>query len=282
MAKIILIPSDLNMNSLKALVGAVFLSVLPLTDLSAQAPPQAAKLLAADHAAVKAAAGAWDAELANGRKCRIQLNPKGTRDAPVIGMPTPCRMSMPMLATAAVWGLDTEGRIQFSAADGKLIALFGREGAGAASGPLRAQVGAEAVTLTPASGRYPDPVRQVAQVAATTPPRAASITPGTPAPPVDQLPGTYAVMRQPGREVCRLTLDARAAVKPDQKQARFAGTCGDTGFATFDPVAWRFGDGRLSLVARKGHEITLAYGADGTWQKDPPSGAALLLRRAAP
>ncbi len=263
-------------------IAAIAIGALPPGTALAQASQVAATVLPADHPAVKSASGAWIIAFPNGRQCRILLNPKAPRDNLIVGMPAECRNAMPAIGSAMVWGLNTEGNVLITTADGKPVANFTR----GSSGPLTSPFGTGTATLTPASGRYPDPVRQGAQVAATTPPRAGSITPAVPAPPAEQLPGTYAVMRQPGREICRMVPDgkpaANAAAKPGQKLARFVGTCADTGFATFDPVAWRLSDGRLSLVARKGHEVALSYGADGVWQKDPPSGAALMLKRTTP
>ena len=106
--------------------------------------------------------------------------------------------------------------------------------------------------------------------------------PAVAAPLPERVPGTYAMLRSAGREVCRLTLDPKPATKPGQMQARFAGACNETGLATFDPVAWKLDNGRLSLVARRGHELQMVYDLDGMWRRDPPSGATLLLNKVGP
>ena len=241
-------------------------------------------LLPPDHPSVRAVAGGWDVEAASGRKCRMQLNPQGTRADLVVGMPAPCKMSIPSLGPAALWALRSDGQVLLRANDGKTLGAFARDG----TGPMKGRMGAEPLTLTPATGRYPDMVKQAAIVTATsaskpvTPnplaPRASLATLQPPA--ASDMPGIYVMMRQQGREACRLILDAKPAKKPGQNLARFQGTCSDAGLMIFDPVAWRISDGRLFLVAKKGHETGFSHGADGTWRKDPPSGAPLMLAKA--
>lgn len=238
------------------------------------------KLLPADHPSIKAVAGGWEIEARNGRKCRVQLNPKGTRADLVIGVPAPCKMSLPALGPVSFWALGEDGRLVFKAADGKTLTQFMRTG----TGPMTGRLGADEMKLTPSSGRYPDAARVAAVVAATSPQKAtiARVARAAPPPTLEQVPGLYALMRQPGREACRIMLDMKATAKPGQSTARFAGKCGDTGLAIFDPVAWRFADGRLILVAKKGHEAGFTFEQDNMWRRDPPSGAALLMGKVVP
>jgi hypothetical protein len=58
-----------------------------------------------------------------------------------------------------------------------------------------------------------------------------------------------------------------------------SGGCIDSGMKIFDPVAWYTDRGRLYLVARKGHEQRLAPDKDGIFQKDPPAGSQLFLKK---
>lgn len=278
-------PNLINMP--KAGIGfypvMAFLMSLILATTSARSQGEPV-LLPPDHASVRALAGGWDVEAANGRKCRVQLNPKGTRPDLVIGMPAPCKMSIPALAPAMLWALRNDGQVLLRSGDGKALGAFARDG----TGPMKGRLGTEQLTLTPATGRYPDAVKQAAIVAATSPQKPAA-TPSTAAraaimvvapPAASEIPGIYAMMRQKGREACRLVLDTRPATKPGHNLARFQGKCSDTGLAIFDPVAWRTSDGRLFLVAKKGHETGFSHEADGTWRKDPPSGAPLMLAKA--
>jgi hypothetical protein len=46
-------------------------------------------------------------------------------------------------------------------------------------------------------------------------------------------------------------------------------------------VAWRYTGGKIHLIARRGHEMTLVLTAENEWQKDPPGGSELTLRRLA-
>ena len=57
------------------------------------------------------------------------------------------------------------------------------------------------------------------------------------------------------------------------------GGCIDGGMKIFDPIAWYTDRGRFYLVARKGHETRLAPDKDGIFQKDPPTGAQLFLKK---
>ena len=59
-------------------------------------------------------------------------------------------------------------------------------------------------------------------------------------------------------------------------RAQLAPACRDTGIVIFEPVGWRFDRGRLVLTARKGHNATFDYHADGSWWKDPKDGGAPL------
>jgi hypothetical protein len=86
-------------------------------------------------------------------------------------------------------------------------------------------------------------------------------------------------MRQQNREACRLVLSPASA--GGRQPAAFEGLCPDTGLTIFDPVGWRYADGRLTLVARRGHGTDLVF-ENGQWRKDPAVGAPLLMRKLAP
>ena len=63
-------------------------------------------------------------------------------------------------------------------------------------------------------------------------------------------------------------------------EARLLDGCRDAGLSAFDPVAWSYGAGRLTLVARRGHEVQLVSEREGRWRRDPEVGATLVLRKA--
>lgn len=277
------------------------LALLGGTALAVAQTPAPTGLRAMDHADVRAVSGSWDLEAASGRKCRVQLNPKGNRVDLVLGLPTACKATFPRLTGATSWALAESGEIVLLDTSRKELMRFRRAG----NGPMEAGSGEERFTLASVTGRYPSaekmqaikaatgaapPATQPAAVPGFAPVRSASghiTSPARPvspvaAPPLERLPGTYAILRYAGREVCRLVLDARPTSKPGHLQARFAGACTEAGMATFDPVAWKFDNGRLTLVARKGHELQMVYDLDGMWRRDPPSGATLLLNRVGP
>jgi len=58
--------------------------------------------------------------------------------------------------------------------------------------------------------------------------------------------------------------------------------CHDAGIAAFDPVAWCYEGGRLTISARRGHEVALVSEREGQWRRDPEVGATLVLRKVTP
>jgi hypothetical protein len=242
-----------------------------------------AKLLPIDHPAIRASAGGWEIESDKGRKCRLQLNPKDKRPDLMVGVPAPCRRSIPGLAAVQLWGIGEDGRVVLRDAKGQPLGEFTRAG----EGPMTGRLGNAALTLQPTSGRYPDPARMAALAAVASGPQPRDDFTLAPPPPPDQTPGIYVMLRAQKREACRLQLlpepmpVTRGAPppRPEVRAARFVGNCPDVGISTFDPVGWRWADQRLFLVARKGHEAGFSYGTDGLWRRDPPVGQVLMMRR---
>ena len=110
-------------------------------------------------------------------------------------------------------------------------------------------------------------------------PQATPIDPDK-APPPASLPGVYLVDRYSEREVCRIDLRRSVLAGSGRFEARLLEGCRDLGLAAFEPVAWRYEGGRLTLTARRGHEVTLISERDGHWRRDPEVGATLILRKA--
>lgn len=75
-----------------------------------------------------------------------------------------------------------------------------------------------------------------------------------------------------------LTLDDRSKGQGGYK-AILSPACRDQGMMIFDPAFWQLVKGRLVLTARKGHKTDLDLQADGTSQKDPKEGKALILKK---
>jgi hypothetical protein len=99
------------------------------------------------------------------------------------------------------------------------------------------------------------------------------------APPLASLPGTYLVDRYAEREVCRIDLGRAMMAVSGRFEVRLLDGCRDRGLAAFDPVSWRYEAGRLTITARRGHEVTLISERDGLWRRDPEIGMTLILRK---
>lgn len=84
--------------------------------------------------------------------------------------------------------------------------------------------------------------------------------------------GRYAPLREGGKDTgCMITLEAAG-------RAQLAPACRDQGLVIFDPLSWRLEQGRLALIARKGHKAYFDRQADGIWLRDPKEGKPLSLR----
>ncbi len=94
------------------------------------------------------------------------------------------------------------------------------------------------------------------------------------------VPGVYVVDRDAEPEVCRVNLRIAMFEASGRYEARLLDRCHDSGLQVFNPVAWRYAAGRLTLQARQGHEVTLISERDGQWRRNPDVGTTLLLRKA--
>ncbi|OYW65446.1 MAG: hypothetical protein B7Z40_12650 [Bosea sp. 12-68-7] len=192
--------------------------------------------------------------------------------------PATCRRALPLLADVASWSLAPDGGPRLNDADGKPILAFGQQDPIGFSG--RARDGKDYALNRGTHPRVaPRPAPSPAEAAATAAQRPTLVDPAR-APAAATLPGLYALMRQQGREACRLRL-AAPSVGGETADARLERPCPDTGITIFDPTTWRYAGGRLTLVARKGHSVDLVF-EEGVWRKDPAVGAPLLLRRLQP
>ena len=225
------------------------------------------------------AAGRWDLSLdgAN-RSCRVMLS---LDEAPVgrtLRFPPGCRRALPILNGMGGWTAAGKDGLNLLDAQGAVALKFEREDE-------------DVLVARAPSGqvfRLERPEDVVQQIRLPPPPPPIGVPQATPvdpdkAPPLASLPGTYAIDRYSEREVCRI--DLRGAVLAGSSgrfEARVMDGCRDLGLAAFDPVAWRYEAGRLTLTARRGHEVTLISERDGHWRRDPEVGATLILRKAQP
>ena len=99
------------------------------------------------------------------------------------------------------------------------------------------------------------------------------------APPPGSLPGTYAIDRYTEREVCRVRLRREPAGRARPLRGAPRRGLPRRRPRSFDPAAWRYDGGRLTLTSRRGHEVTLISERDGQWRRDPEVGATLILRK---
>jgi hypothetical protein len=262
-----------------ALQGALAAGALTLGALAATA--QTAPLpRGADRAppAIVPLLGAWTLEQVGApRQCTVTLGAEAAGQGRQIRFPATCRRALPILEGVTAWSLSPEGEVRLSDAGGKPVIRFGpaastrRQGRGSDG----RDYALDAAGFARAAPRSPPSPAEAAATAAQRP----TIVDPARAPAPDTLPGLYALMRQPGREACRLRLAPAAEGRP--ATAGFEGQCADTGITIFDPAGWRYEAGRLSLLARKGHSVDLVF-EDGLWRKDPAVGAPLMLKRLQP
>jgi hypothetical protein len=219
-------------------------------------------------------AGGWDLSVADTfRKCRVTLALDAVGIGRAVRFPAGCRRAVPLLNAAAGWVIPEGGIVRLLDREGKALLDFSGD--------------PDLLTAKAASGEAYRLERRERIVVAVPAPPAPSIgvpqvTPVDPAtaPPFASLPGTYLVDRYTEQEVCRIDLGLAAITASGRYEARLLEGCRDAGLSAFDPVAWSYGAGRLTLVARRGHEVQLVSERDGRWRRDPEVGATLVLRKA--
>jgi hypothetical protein len=224
---------------------------------------------------VAAIAGAWDLALDGSiRKCRVTLGLEPLGIGRALRFPAGCRRALPVLTGLSGWLVPERGSLRLIDAAGESALQFRAEG----EAPLTA--------TTPKGETYRLTREEDLRVVNLPPPPPIGAPQETPidpakAPPLAALPGTYAVDRYTEREVCRVAL-AALRLDPTRYEARLLDGCRDAGLRAFDPIAWRYEGGRLTLTARRGHEVTLISERDSHWRRDPEVGATLILRKMEP
>jgi len=203
--------------------------------------------------------------------------------------PAGCRRALPILNTAFGWGID-KGVIRFLDKDGQPVLTFEPQGAGEEGLIARTAVG-ETYLLDPKD--QPAQIQRASASAASstsermvarfmTGPVPAPRTDPAKMPPFATVPGIYVVDRDPEREVCRVNLGIAMLEASGRYEARLLDGCRDNTLRVFDPVAWRYVAGRLTLQARQGDEVMLTLEREGQWRCTPDGGGTLVLRKATP
>jgi Protease inhibitor Inh len=242
-------------------------AVLVAGTTSAAAQPRLADL--------EEASGRWDLSIdgAN-RSCRVMLSLDESPAGRALRFPAGCRRALPILNTIVGWTAPDKARLSLIDTHGVVALRFERQDedvlvARAARGEVfrleRPEGVVQPVRLPP-----PPPPIGVPQRTPVDPAKA---------PPLASIPGVYVIDRYSEREVCRIDLGRAMLTGSGRYEARVLDGCRDLGLATFDPVAWRYEAGRLTLTARRGHEVTLISERENHWRRDPEVGATLILRK---
>jgi hypothetical protein len=221
-------------------------------------------------------AGRWDLSLEGAsRSCRVMLSLDETPVGRALRFPAGCRRALPILAGMGGWTMPDKSRLSLLDGQGAVALQFERDGEDVL---VARAAGGEVFRLERPEGLV-QPVRLPPPPPPIGVPQATPIDPAK-APPLASLPGLYVVDRYSEREVCRIDLRrALLAGGSGRFEMKLLEGCRDLGLAAFDPVAWRYEAGRLTITARRGHEVTLISERDGYWRRDPEVGATLILRK---
>lgn len=291
-------------------VGAALLLLAAMPPARAQEPTEPAA--AASTTPPKAipdsfaeAVGTWDLSLDGGnRRCVLTLSGDNSSNGRILRFPAGCRRAVPVLNAVAGW-LFADGGIrfvdrnirpllQFSArADRRSLLATSESGetynlvplqtvamlppAPEPDGASRGEETARPTSIPDVTGARAIPGSQPVLSGAVV----ASKAPGQPAE-IAPMPGVYALDRFNAKDVCRIELAAQApggTAEPGLAPARLLPGCRDSGIAVFDPGSWRFANGHMTLKSKRGHAINLVASGEGSWRRDPETGAALVLRK---
>ncbi|MCJ2135774.1 protease inhibitor Inh/omp19 family protein [Methylobacterium sp. J-026] len=229
------------------------------------------------------APGTWDLSRdGTNRRCVLTLVLDSGEAGRRLRFPAGCRRALPVMNGIAGW-LFVEGAVRLVDRNVRPVLEFARRPdqrslvAKMESGEQYSLVPLDIVAMRPgglagaeAEPVPPDPSTPTPLQAA--PPLPAALQPASTAP-AGPAPGTYALDRFQEHDTCRITLDGVGG------GVRLVPGCHDGGLEVFDPVRWRYADGRMTLTAKRGHSIDLVPSGDGRWRRDPEVGTTFVLRR---
>ncbi|WP_039894193.1 AprI/Inh family metalloprotease inhibitor [Methylobacterium mesophilicum] len=227
--------------------------------------------------------GTWDLSRdGTNRRCVMTLVLDNGDAGRKLRFPAGCRRALPVLNGVAGW-LFVDGVVRLVDRNVRPILDFTRRPdqrslvASSEGGERYSLVPLDIVAMRPGGpseaeaaapeGTPPSPLQAAAPVPAELQPAtAAAADPGP-------RPGVYALDRFQERDTCRIALDGTGG------GVRIVPGCHDGGLEVFDPVRWRFANGRMTLTAKRGHSIDLVPSGDGRWRRDPEVGTTFVLRR---
>jgi hypothetical protein len=252
----------------------------PATDMLA-APPVAASAPPSLPEKLGEVPGTWDLSRdGTNRRCVMTLLLDSGEAGRKVNFPAGCRRALPVIAGVAGW-LFVDGAVRLVDRNVRPILDFAKRPdqrslvAQAESGEHYSLVPLDIVAMRPAeaaggAGTPAEPAPKPSTLQAATPVPAA-LQPAAVATP-GPAPGFYALDRFQERDTCRITIDGGGGVK-------IVPGCHDGGLEVFDPVRWRYANGRMTLTAKRGHSIDLVPSGDGRWRRDPEVGTTFVLRR---
>ena len=230
--------------------------------------------------------GTWDLSRdGTNRRCVMTLVLDSGEAGRRLRFPAGCRRALPIINGVAGW-LFTDGSIRLVDRNVRPILEFTRRPdqrslfAKVENGERYSLVPLDIAGMRPggAAAAEPEPAPLTPKTAAlgSAAPIPAELQPAVTAAPESAqgpAPGIYALDRFQERDTCRLMLD-----KADDG-VRIIPGCHDGGLEVFDPVRWRYANGRITLTAKRGHSIDLVPNGDGRWRRDPEVGTTFVLRR---
>ena len=228
--------------------------------------------------------GTWDLSRdGTNRRCVMTLAQESGEAGQLVRFPAGCRRSVPVVGAVAGW-LFADGVVRLVDRNVRPVLAFAKRPdqrsyvAAVASGESYSLVPLQIAAMgvpglldpAPVASAPPAPAPAPVPAPAAAPEPAPGPGPGAPA-------GIYALNRLLNRDVCRLDLGGGPGAP-----VHLLPGCRDSGIEVFDPATWRASAGRITLVAKRGHVVTLVPAGDGTWRRDPETGVAFVLRRIAP
>ncbi|GJE37957.1 hypothetical protein KHHGKMAE_2021 [Methylobacterium persicinum] len=258
--------------------------------MPAASPPPSAPAFPEETLPTKVAdvPGTWDLSRdGTTRRCVMTLlrdrGPAGQK----VNFPAGCRRALPLMGAVAGW-LYSDEAVRLVDANVRPVLLFKRRPdrrsyVATEQGETYSLVPLDIIGMRP-PGSEPPQAEAVVAAPAPAPDLAqpAALAPPAPQPAARPLvqegapqPGTYALDRFRQQGTCRLGLAEGGIVK-------LLPGCQDEGIEVFNPVRWRFANGRMTLVAKRGHTIELVANGEGNWRRDPEVGTTLVLRRTEP